>query len=108
LDLGYSAIGRFSADSRIDLIVEAVSKCRGLVVIVADNDKPHYRPDGTTYFPGQNGATKIANALADRCKRLKICKMPFHKDVRDFVKAGGTRGALDCILRSCRFWQRPP
>jgi hypothetical protein len=104
-DLGYDCIGRFNCDGRIDLIAEVVSKCRqdALIVLVADNDEEHLRLDGTTYYPGQDGARKVAEAILPKRRRLKIIKPPRHKDMRVWLLDGATRAAVDMVIKNTRF-----
>lgn len=102
-DLGYEAIGRFNCEGRIDLIQELLTQGRRDVVIMADHDEPHYRPDGTAYYPGQEGALKVARGIKPLCRTLKIAKPPSHKDMRDWLTAGATRTVVDCVIKSTRF-----
>jgi len=105
LDLGYAAIGRPNCEARIDLISGLAEKCRGQVVLLADHDEAHARKDGSVYFPGQDGAAKIAQAIRPLVKTLRVVKPPFHKDAREWLRAGATRDVVDCVIKSARFWQ---
>jgi hypothetical protein len=106
-DLGYGAIGRFNCEARIDLLQELLAQGRRDVVIVADHDEPHYRPDGSVYYPGQEGAAKVAHEVRPLCKTLKIVKCPSCKDMRDWLHAGATRPVVDCIIHSTKFFEPP-
>jgi hypothetical protein len=104
-DLRFDAIGRFNCAARIDLIRELVSQCppQRLIVIVADHDKEHYRLDGSTYFPGQEGAAGVAKAISPIHRLLKIIKPPFRKDMRDWLHAGATHEMVELLINSTRY-----
>ena len=103
LDLGYDAIGRPNCQLGLSDLQAILRQSRRDVVIVADHDEAKKRPDGGVYYPGQDGARAIAGGIKPLCKTLKIVQMPFHKDPRDFLRAGGTREAFDCLIRAARF-----
>jgi hypothetical protein len=102
-DLCYDAIGRFSCNGRMDLIQELLAQARRDVVIVADHDEAKQRPDGSVFYPGQQGAAKIAAVIKPLCRTLKIVKPPFVKDMRDWLKAGATKAVVDCVIKAARF-----
>ena len=103
LDLGYAAIGRPNCEARIDLISEVVKRCRGDVVIIADHDEAKTLPDGSVRYPGQAGAQKIAQAIKSLCRTLRVVKMPFHKDPRDFLRSGGTHAVFSCLIKATKY-----
>lgn len=57
-------VGRSSCTSGTELIREMVQLCRAdVITIVADDDEPKTRPDGTTFRPGIDGARALAKNL---------------------------------------------
>ncbi len=104
-DLRFDAIGRFNCDGRIDLIEELVAQVpqKRIVVIVADHDPEHKTPDGKSYWPGRDGARKVATAIKHIHKLLKIVEFGFSKDPRTFLQADGTHDMLDCLIRARKF-----
>jgi hypothetical protein len=103
LDLEYDAIGRPSCSGGTEHIIEFLQGRRREVVIMADHDEAKQRPDGTTWYPGQEGAVRLAQAIRPFVRTLKIVKPPFHKDVRDWYRAGATRAVIEAVIRNVRF-----
>lgn len=103
LDLGYEAIGRPNCELGATDIQAILRQARRDVVIVADHDEPHERPDGSVYYPGQQGAAKITEQIKPLCRTLKVVKPPFTKDIRDWLHEGATREIVDCVIKSTRF-----
>jgi len=58
------------------------------VILMFDQDEPHYRADGTVYYPGQEAAAECAALFTPG--KCKIAKLPL-KDANEMLKAG--RGA---------------
>jgi len=104
LDLGFDAIGRPSCSGGVEHVAEFLKGRRRDVVIVADNDKPHERPDGSVWFPGQEGARRLAQGIKPLARTLKIIKPPFYKDVRDWVRAGATRDMVEAVIANTKFF----
>lgn len=86
LDLGFRAmVGRPSCTGGVKLLVELVQRRRpGEVVIVADGDEP-----------GRRGADNLASVLLAFVPVVRVVVPKQHKDVREFVRAGGTRRQLE-------------
>jgi hypothetical protein len=103
LDLGFDAIGRPNCELGAEDLKLILKQGNRPVVIVADHDEAKYRPDGSVYYPGQDGARKIAQSLKPLCPRLKIIKMPFCKDPRDFLREGGTHAVVECLIRAAKY-----
>ena len=62
LSLGFhDVVGRPSCSGGHDLVLPLAAGRD--VVIIADRDEPKLRPDGTTWFPGAEGAERLAAAL---------------------------------------------
>jgi hypothetical protein len=85
LDLGADCIGRSSCQTGGPYLT---TWARGReIVIVADNDSAKLRPDGTAFYPGQEGAEALAGLLAPLASRLWVIRPPNHKDVRQWRRA---------------------
>lgn len=92
LTLGFFAMGRPSCNcGGIDLR----TACRQLgvrrVVLVADNDQP-----------GQQGAVRVGQDIG----LPRLIWTPPTKDIREFLKAGGTRALIEADLRNL-VWLNP-
>ncbi len=92
LDLGFFAIGRASCRGGESQILNALEQLAPFeVVMVYDNDGP-----------GVEGANLLATQIG---KRHKFCRfVPPTKDLRSFVKSGGTRSVFDSLLTNC-IWE---
>lgn len=93
LSLGFVAIGRPSCTGGT-LYVSSICRRARQVVIVADNDPPKERPDGSTWRPGREGAVALADTLVKAGKPVRIVSPPHHKDVRQWLRDGLTRQGL--------------
>lgn len=91
LTLGLNVIGRPSCRGSEDDILTALKPCRRLLII-ADNDDP-----------GWNGAVH----LQTRLKIPSVCWAPPTKDLREFLRAGGTPALLRSLTSSL-IWTNPP
>jgi len=100
LDLGYDSIGRPSCSGGMEFIKQLLRRRRRDVVIVADNDKPKRRLDGTTWRPGLDGARSLRDAITPLCRSVLIIKPPRHKDIRQWVNSGVTRDVVDYLIRN--------
>lgn len=91
LTFGYFAIGRQSCAGGGDMLASALRQLAvKQIAFVTDNDEP-----------GVNGAQRVSEAL-----RLSYCfVMPPAKDLREFISNGGTRPAMDCLLRAA-IWRK--
>jgi hypothetical protein len=90
LDLGYSHVaGRPSCTGGVKLLCELVRQRRpDDVAVVADADDP-----------GRRGADNLASVLVCYCPAVRVIVPPGGaKDVRDFLRAGGTRGGLEAAI----------
>jgi len=95
LSLGLRAVGRPSCSGGADALV---ALCQRLavrkVIMLADSDAPHRRPDGSTWYPGRDGAQAFARAL----RRMWCMVLPPAKDVRAWLHGGATRAQFDCLV----------
>jgi len=103
LDMEFDAIGRPSCQGGVDHIIEFLKGRRREVVIMADKDPPKKRPDGSVWYPGQEGAARLGKEIRPFVRSLKIIKPPFHKDVRDWRTAGATHDTVEAVTRNTRY-----
>jgi hypothetical protein len=82
LSKGYNAIGRPNTTAGLQYIIELTRSQE--IVILADNDEPKKRPDGTIFFPGQESAYALRKRLESRAC-VVICPM---KDARLWINSG--------------------
>jgi hypothetical protein len=102
LTMGFDAIGRPSCMGGTGYVVEFLKKQRRDVIIMADKDPPKERPDGSVWYPGQEGAARLAQAILPFVRSLRIIRPPFHKDVREWLQAGATRETLLAVIENTR------
>lgn len=110
LDLGYDAIGRPNCTGGGDLLLGYLrARPRRDLVVVGDHDARKSRPDGSGWFPGQEGAARLAQRLLPECRSVKVLVPPSHKDVRDWKNAAGaTRAVVDCVIKAMKYVRRDP
>lgn len=103
LTLGFDAIGRPSCQGGVDHTIEFLKGRRREVIIIADKDPPKKRPDGSVWYPGQEGAARLAQAIRPVVRTLKVIKPPFDKDIRDWLRSGATRAVVEAVIHNTRF-----
>lgn len=81
---GHAVIGRSSCWTGLPYI-RAWALYRN-VVIIADNDPPKTRPDGSDHYPGWEGARQLADDLVEHVRSLAIIMPPDHKDIRQWLQ----------------------
>lgn len=64
------------------------------IILMFDNDEPHYKENGTVYYPGQDAAIECAEALIPM--NVKIAKLPL-KDANAMLVAGRGSEIIDAI-----------
>ncbi len=91
LDLGYTSIvGRPSCTGGIKLLVELVQRRHPHEVgILSDGDEP-----------GRRGADSLASVLLAYCPMVRVVVPKHFKDVRVFLRAGGTRRQLEQAIEA--------
>lgn len=108
LDMGFDAIGRPSCSSCVYMTQDVVASRRNREwVIIEDHDEPKKRPDGSVWFPGQEGAAKLAEALLDTGKPGKVIAANGAKDVREWKKSGATRQHVLRAIAMARYFSMP-
>lgn len=103
LSLNLYAIGRPSNSGGVNEL-NATIKRLGIrrAVVLSDNDEDKFRPDGSMYNPGHDGAVRLSEQLEiPNC----IITLPT-KDSREFLGAGGTREMLESLTLNC-IWRNP-
>lgn len=102
MTLGYTAVGRPSCMGGVALLKSLFGRWRTRrMVVIADNDEPKTRPDGSVWYPGVEGAQAMVAALGVEYKML----ITPTKDIRKWVCAGATRRDVEERLDALR-WQR--
>lgn len=103
LSIGVFAIGRPSCNGGLFDLLEAI-KGMGIenAVIVADNDEDRFRPDGSRYNPGIDGANSLAERMTVPCC---VMALPV-KDMRSFVQAGADYETVHSIMKGM-IWTKP-
>jgi hypothetical protein len=84
-------------------VIEFLRGRRRDVVIMADKDAPKQRPDGSVWYPGQEGAVRLSQAILPFVRSLKVVKPSFCKDVREWLKAGATKEGVTAVIRNARY-----
>jgi hypothetical protein len=104
LDLGYSAIGRPSCTGGSAMLHHLLTNLRRQdVVVFGDHDEAKPRSDGTTFRPGQEGATRLAQTLLPVCRSVKVVVPPFSKDPREWKRDGATKSIIDAVIRAMNY-----
>ena len=95
ISLGFAAVGRPSCTGAVDL-ARAFCFRHGVkrVILMADQDAPHWRPGGAEWYPGRDGAQRLAAALGLPFKMV----MPPAKDLRQWVIEGATAAAAAMVV----------
>ena len=101
--LGLPCVGRSSCGTGAEMLKGLCMRLAvGRVTIVSDNDGYKFRPDGTPWRPGQEGA----QALASRLGRLYRIVTPPVKDLREWLYAGLTAETF-WMVAGLQPWRRP-
>lgn len=91
--LGLPCVGRSACSTGVEALRDLCARLLvSRVTIVSDNDEYKFRPDGTPWKPGEEGA----HALAHRLGRTYRIVTPPKKDLREWLYAG---------LTSATFWK---
>lgn len=99
------AIGRPSCQGAVGFTVDFLHLAHKRdVVILADRDKPHTRPDGAAWYPGREGAEALAKSIQPHCRSLKLIYPAAGKDARAWVRSGATREVVELVARNATFW----
>ncbi|MHC4544549.1 MAG: toprim domain-containing protein [Planctomycetota bacterium] len=102
LDLGFDAIGRPSCNSGTHDIKTILARYNRDVIIMADKDKAVTRPDGPVYYPGIEGALRLAEAIKSIVRSVKCVLPAVGTDIREWVQNGATREAVLAAANNAR------
>ena len=104
LDIGIEGvIGRANCNSGINHIQCYIKRTKPKkIIIVTDNDEPKKRPDGSVWFPGQDGSLRLAKELPYKDIPVYIIKPIRCKDVREWVQNGLTRQLFYSVVKNTR------
>ena len=101
--LGLPCVGRSSCNTGAEMLRDLCSRMQvGRLTIVTDNDPYKWRPDGTPWRPGQEGA----QALARKLRRTYRIVTPPKKDLREWYYAGLTAETF-WMVSDLQPWRRP-
>lgn len=103
LDIGFDAIGRPSCNSGVRQILEYLRDTKREPIIAANYDERKTRPDGSSFFPGQDGAESLAAELFGSTKIIYPLR---EKDFRAWINAGATRAAIQSVIANTRYFRR--
>lgn len=105
LDFGFDAIGRPSSSGGVWLALQWIRRNarRRDVVILGNHDEEKKRPDGSTFFPGQEGADRLAQELIGACRSVKVVIPPYTKDARAWKQSGATRQVVEACIRAANY-----
>jgi hypothetical protein len=106
LDMGFAAVGRPSCSGGVELVRVFLHAHRRDVVILGDHDSAKPRPDGSSFYPGQDGAARLAREVVGVCRSLKVIVPPNAKDARDWKRAGATRAVVEAVIRAVNYVRR--
>ncbi len=103
LDLGFETIGRASCGTGLEYIKTMIDRFDRQVVIMADKDEAKYRPDGSVYYPGIEGALRLAKGLKSSVRSVRVVKPANYKDVRQWYQNGATKEVVMALVDNARF-----
>ena len=103
ISLGFVAVGRPSCSGGVDQ-TRAFCVRHGVqrVIVMADHDAPHRRPDGSVWYPGRDGAQRLVASLGLPFKMV----MPPAKDLRRWVIEGATVAAANAVVSNAIWRER--
>ena len=102
--LGLPCVGRSACATGADALKELCARLMvNRVTIVSDNDDYKFRPDGTPWRPGIEGA----QALARQLRRTYRIVTPPKKDLREWYYSG-LNAETFWMVADFQQWRRPP
>lgn len=108
VDLGFDCIGRPSCNGAVETTVAylyAHHRTRREIVIIGNYDDAKARPDGSAFYPGQDGAHALAAGIAPHfC--VRVIFPAIGKDSRDWLRAGATHAVVNALIRNTRPWRK--
>jgi hypothetical protein len=103
VNLGFDAIGRPSCNAGTKHILEYLRLNKRDVVIAANYDEPKPRPDGSFFYPGQDGAEALAQQIF---RATKIIYPLREKDFRAWINSGANRATVLSVIANTRYFRR--
>ena len=103
LDLKFSPIGRASCGTGYQYIKKMIEHYKRQVIIIADKDTAKFTPEGKKFFPGHEGALKLARSIKPFVRSVRLIKPPDKKDIREWYQAGATRAAVLYLVKNAKF-----
>lgn len=95
ITIGFWAVGRSACLTGTDHIRDLFIRHNiRLMVIVADNDEPKVLPGDTFWYPGIEGAKRLAQSIRKGAKII----LPPAKDLRQWVRDGATRADVEALM----------
>jgi len=104
LSMDFYAIGRPACNVAVPMTCQFLRGKR--VVIVSNYDEAKCRPDGSVFFPGQEGTATLADALIGTAKEVRVIYPRKGKDVRQWKQQGATREEVMFVRDSSVLWKR--
>ena len=104
LDMDFYAIGRPSCSARVQMTCQFLKGKR--VTIVSNYDEEKTRPDGTKFYPGQEGTAMLANALLEHSPEVRVIYPRKGKDVRQWKQQGATAAEVRMVAACATPWTR--
>jgi hypothetical protein len=103
LDMRLAPIGRASCGTGFIYIKEMIEHYERQVVIIADKDVAKYHPNGRKFYPGYDGAMRLARSIKSFVRSVRVIKPPEKKDIREWYQAGATRAMVLALVKNARF-----
>lgn len=102
LDMGFDAVGRPSCTGAFAIIRDFLHGNRRDVAIFGDHDSAKPLPNKGVFYPGQDGANRLATELCGVARSVRVIVPPRVKDARDWKKSGATKAVVEAIIRAQR------
>ncbi len=105
LDFGFHTIGRPSCNTGAEMLKQMLrARSRRDLIIFGDNDDAKKRPNGSEFYPGQEGAFALAKELRPIARSVKVIIPPFYKDARAWKQAGATRAVVQAVINAANYF----
>ncbi len=103
LDMGFDCIGRASCNTGAGYIKTMIARHNRQVVIVSDKDGPKQKPGGGVFYPGIEGARRLAADIKSVVRSVRVIKPPRNKDIREWYQSGATAAKVMILVDNARF-----
>ena len=99
--LGCNVSGLPNCNGGFQMIVDLMKRFKiKHMVAIADNDEPKEKHDGSKFYPGQEGMSKLADLVIKNGFSARVIKPKGVKDSRDWLKAGVTGDVIKTMARN--------